>query len=298
LKPPAFQFYVDDFIGGTATMSHDERGFYILALCVQWSKGGINNDEFARLGRGLVEPSINHVKTKFEVGADGLLRNRRLEEERAKQKAFRERCAEAGRRSVEGRLKKPSRVVQPMGEPNGNTPISDLHSPISIKKENGNSLSSETLEPRIDPPSPAPPDIRDRIPGIHTWYCEQMGHGHGAIDAARERQWFEWFKVGFQEDDFKRVLKYLRNQIDLGARNHGALKLSNILMTDKFGEDLMLAKQGLTNGKSTHQQRPNERLVGVSRNNAVNDYAAAAKRKLERQMVASANRASSQVEGT
>ena len=32
-KAPAFQFYADDFIGGTITMSHEERGLYVLALC-------------------------------------------------------------------------------------------------------------------------------------------------------------------------------------------------------------------------------------------------------------------------
>jgi len=51
------------------------------------------------------------------------------------------------------------------------------------------------------------------------------------------------------------------------------------------------------NRAETHQQRPNPRLEGVSRNNAVNDYAAAAKRKLERQVAASANGSPPQAEG-
>lgn len=133
-KPPAFQFYADDFLGGTVTMDHAERGFYILALCVQWNKGGISPDEFTRLGRGLVEGSFNHCSTKFRLCEDGLLRNDRLEAERAKQMAFREKCSKAGSRSVEGRLKEPSRLVQPTGEPNVNSPVSSLHSPIKYKE--------------------------------------------------------------------------------------------------------------------------------------------------------------------
>jgi uncharacterized protein YdaU (DUF1376 family) len=132
-KPPAFQFYADDFIGGTATMDHAERGFYILALCVQWNTGGIAPDEFARLGRGLVEGSLNHCSTKFQLCEDGLLRNARLEAERAKQIAFREKCSKAGSRSVEGRLKVPSRLVEPTGEPKANSPVSSLQSPNKDK---------------------------------------------------------------------------------------------------------------------------------------------------------------------
>jgi hypothetical protein len=81
----------------------------------------------------LVEGSLNHCSTKFKLCEDGLLRNARLEAERAKQIAFREKCSKAGSRSVEGRLKEPLRLVEPTGEPKANSPVSSLQSPNKDK---------------------------------------------------------------------------------------------------------------------------------------------------------------------
>lgn len=52
----------------------------------------------------------------------------------------------------------------------------------------------------------------------------------------------------------------------------------------------------LKNGNTTHQ-RVNQRLIGVSQNNAVNNYAEAAKRKLERQMAQAENQQPPQASG-
>ena len=38
-KDPAVLFYTSDFITGTITMSHEQRGKYILLLCLQHQKG-------------------------------------------------------------------------------------------------------------------------------------------------------------------------------------------------------------------------------------------------------------------
>jgi uncharacterized protein YdaU (DUF1376 family) len=89
-KPPAFQFYVDDFLGGTMHFTDAEAGLYIRLLCVQWSRGGLPDDadELATYGKG--GTSIIRVLAKFPKCEDGLLRNGRLEEERAKQESYRE----------------------------------------------------------------------------------------------------------------------------------------------------------------------------------------------------------------
>jgi uncharacterized protein YdaU (DUF1376 family) len=34
-KPPAFQFYADDFLGGTIDLTTEEVGAYIRLLCFQ-----------------------------------------------------------------------------------------------------------------------------------------------------------------------------------------------------------------------------------------------------------------------
>jgi uncharacterized protein YdaU (DUF1376 family) len=124
-KPPAFQFYADDFLSGTMNMTDAEVGLYIRLLCVQWSTGSIPNDDEeirAYSKRGLVEPSLNRVKSKFEASPDGLLRNRRLEAERLKQTAYRDRQSEFGRRSAEARLNQPSTNPQPTHQPKPNSP--------------------------------------------------------------------------------------------------------------------------------------------------------------------------------
>jgi uncharacterized protein YdaU (DUF1376 family) len=140
-SPPAFQFYPDDFLAGTFDMTDAEVGMYIRLLCVQWAKGGIssNPEDIARFSRGLttVQPDINRVLTKFQPGDDGLLRNQRLEDERAKQNAFRERQRAAGEASAKARFNRGSTVVQPGGEPKGNSPSSSPSSYRERDRERG-----------------------------------------------------------------------------------------------------------------------------------------------------------------
>lgn len=132
MKPPAFQFYVDDFLGGTMHFTDAEVGLYTRLLCVQWSTGSVpaNEDELASYGKG--GTPIARVIAKFEVGVDGRLRNGRLEHERAKQIAFRERQAVNG--SYGGRPPKPKpnpslTQVVTQTEPRKSSPYSVLRSP-------------------------------------------------------------------------------------------------------------------------------------------------------------------------
>jgi uncharacterized protein YdaU (DUF1376 family) len=87
---PAFSFYAKDFLLGTVTMSLAERGAYITLLAFQWDNGSVPNDSIGR-ARVLSCPSKqadalwSRLRVKFEQGADGHWRNRRLEMEREKQ---------------------------------------------------------------------------------------------------------------------------------------------------------------------------------------------------------------------
>jgi uncharacterized protein YdaU (DUF1376 family) len=89
---PAFQFYPQDFLVGTADMTPDEVGGYIRLLCHQWSKNGLpNDDKRLRILSGVSdEYSLNVIKSKFKVCEDGLLRNDRLESTRSEQNDYRE----------------------------------------------------------------------------------------------------------------------------------------------------------------------------------------------------------------
>lgn len=99
MKPPAFQFYADDFLAGTVTMNFVQRGLYITLLCIQWNKGFVTPDDIADLvgdGTAIAQPLANRVLAKFKTMPDGNYQNERLEQERKKQEIYRENRRAAG----------------------------------------------------------------------------------------------------------------------------------------------------------------------------------------------------------
>lgn len=127
-KPPAFQFYADDFLSGTADMTAEEVGVYIRLLCHAWSKDGLDdNERLVMLAGQCQASSLAHAKSKFRL-TDGKLRNLRQEKERKKQAEFRERQAENGKKRWLG-IANPDATVKP--------PISNLQSPIAEREREG-----------------------------------------------------------------------------------------------------------------------------------------------------------------
>lgn len=96
-------------------------------------------------------------------------------------------------------------------------------------------------EPPLNPP--VDPNWPTRIAAIHQWYCEQVGEVR--LDPFIEQLWWRWFKLGFEEDDFKRVLHYKRELINNHGDHPNALALDRILAPDRFGQLLGLSKSGL-----------------------------------------------------
>ena len=84
-------------------MNHQERGLYILLLCLQWTQGKITGDDIAHLSADMPQHSVFKVRGKFLESEDGGLRNERLEQERAKQVAFRAKKEIAGKAGAEKR---------------------------------------------------------------------------------------------------------------------------------------------------------------------------------------------------
>lgn len=125
-RAPAFQFYADDFISGVADMTDEEVGLYVRLLCAQWSRGSLPNDteELLRFSRGSTTLQAERVRRKFEVCPDGQLRNARLEAEREKQAAWREKSRVGGQKSGVARslMKGGSTILPPPYEPKGNSP--------------------------------------------------------------------------------------------------------------------------------------------------------------------------------
>ena len=97
-KPPAFQFYADDFVAGVADLEAEEIGAYILLLCFQWGRGAIPDSKPAidRVAKCDVSPA---VMAKFPSG-----KNPRLESERQKQADYRALQSAKGKSSAQARF--------------------------------------------------------------------------------------------------------------------------------------------------------------------------------------------------
>lgn len=100
-KSPAFQMYPNDFLGSgkVAAMDLEQTGAYTLLLCYDWNEGGLPNDfkilaRWIRVSERRFEKLWKHIKSNFELKG-GRWYNPRLERERAKQAANREKKQDA-----------------------------------------------------------------------------------------------------------------------------------------------------------------------------------------------------------
>lgn len=176
MKPPAFPFYADDFLAGTFDLSTEEVGAYIRLLCHQWNRGSIpvEPEKQHRLAGGSVSAD---VIAKFELCQDGNLRNQRLEVEREKQRIYREKQAEKGRKSgdsrrqetqtaAEPRLNHGSATVEPTHEHRLNLPFPSPFPSPSTRKSTSTSTTNTGVQGVLEVVEPksvafAPPKRED-----------------------------------------------------------------------------------------------------------------------------------------
>lgn len=146
MKPsPAFQFYPQDFLVGTADMTAEEVGGYIRLLCYQWAKGSLPNDDkklsqLSGISDGL---SLGNVSVKFRLCEDGLKRNDRLELIRLEQEEYRKKQSNNGSKGGNPNFQngKHNPYYKPKDNPPHNPKInsspSSSSSPSSINTEEG-----------------------------------------------------------------------------------------------------------------------------------------------------------------
>lgn len=97
MKDPAFPLYAQDFIVGTMHMTFEEMGAFIKLLAYQWVNLGIPKKRLGFiLGSGWETVWVS-ISDKF-IEKDGILYNKRIEEEREKRIAFKEKQAENGKK--------------------------------------------------------------------------------------------------------------------------------------------------------------------------------------------------------
>jgi len=107
MKSPAFQFYPADWLSSqrVALMSLEEEGAYIRLLSFCWQHGSIPSDPekiACLIGKGASTTLATTLATMFEPGGNGLI-HPRLEDEREKQKIWREKSTEGGKKSAAAR---------------------------------------------------------------------------------------------------------------------------------------------------------------------------------------------------
>jgi uncharacterized protein YdaU (DUF1376 family) len=83
-KDPAVLFYTSDFISGTLTMTDEQRGKYILLLCLQHQKGVLTKKDMMNI----CKTYDKDVFSKFQCDKDGNFFNIRMLEETEKRKKY------------------------------------------------------------------------------------------------------------------------------------------------------------------------------------------------------------------
>lgn len=124
------------------TMNHEERGLYILMLCLQWTQGGIKSADLPRLAGAMAQPSVDHVISKFKCGPDRVYRNERLEKVRGLQQEFSKNRSESGKSGAAKRwLGHGTAIQQPMAKNGSPSPSPSPIKPPTPFQGNGEDLN-------------------------------------------------------------------------------------------------------------------------------------------------------------
>jgi uncharacterized protein YdaU (DUF1376 family) len=173
---PAFQWYPKDALSSIrlSMLTLEEEGAYRRALDFCWLHGSIPSDpnKLIRLiGKGCTLEVAQAIIPMFEE-VDGQLYHERLEQERTKQKAFREKQAENGKRG--GRPKQNPTESQNKGlgyfgetqtEAKKSSSVSNLQSSISIKEKDTKVSDKNNLVM----PNDIDPELWDKYLKLNSW---------------------------------------------------------------------------------------------------------------------------------
>jgi len=80
-----------------------------------------------------------------------------------------------------------------------------------------------------------------RIEQTHGLYCELTGQKL-VLRCDRQVAWLRLMRLGFTQEDIRRVILNLQREIRATRRNVGALKLTNLLQPERFEEDLGISR--------------------------------------------------------
>lgn len=169
-KAPAFQMYSADFFMDTNHWTIEEMGIYTRLLLTEWSQGSLPF-EIPRLARiaGCSSKKFQlwwgTISVKFIPNGDGKLINLRLEEEREKQRKYRELQSQKGKASAEKRLTTVITTVQPDLQPKGNS--SSSSSLVNTKSTESSALPPLKNTPKEEKTDPLILELKDKAEKLY-----------------------------------------------------------------------------------------------------------------------------------
>ncbi len=101
-KYPAVLFYTSDFISGTLTMTDEQRGKYIILLCLQHQQGKLSKEDMLNI----CQTYDSKIFAKFETDSDEMFFNKRMDEEIKKRKSY----SDSRRKNRSGKKKKSNKT--------------------------------------------------------------------------------------------------------------------------------------------------------------------------------------------
>jgi uncharacterized protein YdaU (DUF1376 family) len=173
---PAFQWYPKDALSSIrlSMLTLEEEGAYRRALDYCWLHGSIPADpnKLIRLiGKGCTIEIAEAIIPMFEV-LDGKLYHERLEQERSKQKAFREKQSDNGKRGGRPKLNPTESQEKGLGsfgetqtEAKESSSVSNLQSSNSIKEKE----TKVSKKNNLVMPDDIEPDVWARYLKLNEW---------------------------------------------------------------------------------------------------------------------------------
>ena len=213
-----FPFFVDDWLGGTLSMSQAELGAYLQALIQQWKSGDLQAIKDSPRAINIIcrGRMISEVRNKFvpiTVESAKHLRNIRLFEIYQDQQAKHKRRVE---RAVSGAQARHKQSISTAASTQNPEPRSSL----STKKESKSHSPKAEADPRSQHPAIAAMRVvMERFPDKHVWdglisvlgqtpdvdklhacYVEWIGRGYNKNSI----KWTDWMKTGIPTGNGKR----------------------------------------------------------------------------------------------
>jgi len=108
MKTPYMPFFVGDYLSDTMGLSCCEHGVYMLLLAVSWQRGPLPNDmdHLSRLAANPPIEALRYILDHFWTLTEKGWINARLEAERERVEALRERRSEAAKKAISARWNK------------------------------------------------------------------------------------------------------------------------------------------------------------------------------------------------